>query len=155
MKNSKFFAIMGILLALVIVFSGCKKKKDDEPTVTQVKGSANFPAGTGGDLSNSKVSLYLTYDDWLENVPVKFGAVTGSGASVNFTLAGVLPGNYYLDIWKDNDFSGNWTVGDFVGWYGSGGLGAPSLTPFQIVDGQTFTANVNMYIIAKNGDLVK
>jgi hypothetical protein len=80
---------------------------------------------------------------------VKSVAVIGSGASVTFSMTGVLAGTYYLDVWKDIDNSGNWTVGDFVGWYGTGSLGSISLQPFQIGDGGTFTASIPMYILAK------
>lgn len=118
--------------------------------VTQVTGTANFPAGTSGDLSNAKVSLYTTLDNWNWNQPIKFGAVTGAGASVTFTLTNVNPGNYYLDVWKDIDNSATWSSGDYVGWYGSGGLGSPMLTEFQIAEGETFTVTVQMYIIAKD-----
>ena len=92
------------------------------------------------------MSIYTSWDNWASNQPIKFGAVTGSGASVSFTMTGVNPGNYYLDVWKDNDNDGFWTVGDFVGWYGSGGLGSPSLTEFQISEGQTVNVNVQMWI---------
>lgn len=118
-----------------------------QAAVTQVTGTAHFPAGTSGDLSNAKVSLYTSWDNWNANQPIKFGAVTGSGASVSFTVTGVNPGNYYLDVWKDIDNSGNWSTGDYIGWYGSGGLGSPVLTEFQISEGQTFSCTVDMYII--------
>lgn len=120
---------------------------------TQITGIAKFPAGTSGDLSNSKVSIYTSYENWYYNQPIKFGAVTGAGASVSFVLADVNPGNYYLDVWKDIDNSGTWTVGDYIGWYGSGGLGSPSLTEFQISKGETFSCSVNMYIIAKKSQI--
>ncbi|NOU46947.1 MAG: hypothetical protein HOO86_07795 [Bacteroidales bacterium] len=115
--------------------------------ITQVTGTARFPAGTSGDLSNAKVSIYTTLDNWDSNQPIKFGPVTGSGATVNFTLTGVNAGNYYLDVWKDIDNNGIWSVGDYVGWYGSGGLGSPALTEFQLAEGQTFNCTVDMYII--------
>lgn len=121
------------------------------PAVTQVTGTARFPAGVSGDLVNSKVSLYTSWDNWNANQPVKFASVTGSGPSVSFTIPNVNPGNYYLDIWKDMDNDANWSSGDYVGWYGSGGLGSPILTEFQIAQGQTFSCEVNMYIIAKSG----
>jgi hypothetical protein len=117
--------------------------------VTQITGTARFPAGTSGDLSNSKVSIYTSWDNWVNNQPIKFGPVTGAGATVNFTLSNVNPGNYYLDVWKDIDNSGTWTVTDYVGWYGSGGLGSPSLTEFQIAEGQTINCTVDMYILVK------
>ncbi len=116
--------------------------------VTQVTGTAKFPAGTSGDLSNSKVSLYTSLQNWEMNSPIKFGAVSGSGASVTFTLINVNPGNYYLDVWKDIDNSATWSGTDYVGWYGSGGLGSWSLTEFQITEGQTFNCSVDMYIVA-------
>lgn len=122
---------------------------------TKVTGTAHFPAGVSGDLSNAKVSIYTTWDNWNANQPIKFVAAIGSGAAVTFTMDNVLPGNYYLDVWKDIDNNAVWSSGDFVGWYGSGGLGSPQLTEFQITQGQTFTVDVQMYIIAKGAQLPK
>lgn len=124
---------------------------ENSPDVTQVVGTASFPAGTSGDLSNAKVSIYTSWDNWNANQPIKFTSAQGSGASVSFTITDINPGNYYLDVWKDNDNDAFWSVGDFVGWYGTGGLGSPSLTEFQIGEGETFNVSVSMYIIAKNG----
>lgn len=153
-KMKPLFAVGIILLSVTLIFSGCKKD-DPAPVVTQVKGTASFPAGTSGDLSNAKVSLYLTIDDWNSNSPIMFSAVTGGGASAAFTLSNLNAGNYYLDVWKDIDNSGDWSSGDYIGWYGSGGLGSPALTPFQLATGATFNCNVTMYIIAKGGMLRK
>jgi hypothetical protein len=122
---------------------------------TTIAGTAFFIAGVSGDLSNAKVSIYTTLDNWNFNQPIKFVGATGSGASVAFSMTNVLPGNYYLDVWKDIDNSGTWTAGDYVGWYGSGGLGAPALTEFQIVQDETKNFNVQMYIIAKGDKLPK
>lgn len=115
--------------------------------VTQITGTASFPAGVNGDLNNSMVALYTSIANWNVYSSIKFIAVSGSGASVSYTITGVNPGNYYLDVWKDNDNSGTWSVGDFVGWYGSGALAAPALTEFQISAGETKVINVNMIII--------
>jgi hypothetical protein len=149
MKKFNSLLVIGVILVTAaILFSGCKKK-DSTPAVTTVKGTVSFPAGVSGDLSNAKVSLYNSLTEWQNNVPVKFGAVTGSGASVTFSLTSILPGTYYLDVWKDIDNSGTWSIGDFVGWYGTGSIGSPTLTPFQVTEGSTMTANVTMFIIAK------
>jgi hypothetical protein len=142
--NLLSLSLIAIVLSIAVCSTGCKKDK-----VTKVTGKASFPAGVSGDLANSKVSLYTSYDNWFNNQPIKFVAVHGTGASVSFELTDVLPGNYYLDVWKDIDNSAEWSFGDFVGWYGSGGLGSPQLTEFQIADGQTFDVSVTMYIIAK------
>jgi hypothetical protein len=122
---------------------------------TTIAGTAFFIAGVSGDLSNAKVSIYTTLDNWNFNQPIKFVGATGSGASVAFSMTNVLPGNYYLDVWKDIDNSGTWTSGDYVGWFGSGGLGSPALTEFQIVQGETKNFNIQMYIIAKGDKLPK
>jgi len=122
---------------------------------TKVIGTAQFPAGTSGDLSNSKVSLYTSLENWNLNIPIKYAAVQGAGASVTFEITDVLPGNYLLDVWKDIDNSATWSLNDYVGWYGSGGLGSWSLTEFQIIEGQTFSCSVNMYIYAKGSGFPK
>ncbi|MBN1340370.1 MAG: PKD domain-containing protein [Bacteroidales bacterium] len=123
--------------------------------VTQVTGTASFPAGTNGDLGNAKVSIYTSWDNWFNNQPLKFVAVTGTGPNVNFTMTDIVQGAYYLDVWKDNDNDANWSIGDFVGWFGSGGLGSPNLTQFQISEGETKNVNITMYILAKGATFQK
>jgi uncharacterized protein (DUF2141 family) len=151
MKKINFFLIFAVVfLGATIVLSSCAKKSEDSaPTETTVKGTVTFPAGVSGDLSNAKVSLYTSITEWQNNIPVKYGSVVGAGANVTFSITGINPGTYYLDVWKDVDNSGNWSVGDFVGWYGTGSLGSISLQPFQISTGGTFNANITMYILAK------
>jgi multisubunit Na+/H+ antiporter MnhB subunit len=145
--------LTGVLfLTIAVLFSGCKKS---DTKTTTIKGTAYFPAGVSGDLSNAKVSIYTSLDNWNFNQPIKFVSAVGAGATVTFTMENVLAGNYYLDVWKDIDNTANWTSGDFVGWYGSGGLGSPALTEFQITDGQTLSFDVQMYIIAKGAKLPK
>jgi len=122
---------------------------------TKITGTAYFPAGVSGDLSNAKVSIYTDWDNWYYNQPIKFTGAQGSGASVTFSMSNVLPGNYYMDVWKDCDNDGNWTSGDFVGWYGGGGYGSPDLTEFQITQGETKNFSIQMYIIAKGVKLPK
>lgn len=146
-RNLRFVLLSGVvLLALSIILVSCKKEEDKN---TIVKGTAYFPAGTSGDLSNAKVSLYTSYDNWLNNQPIRFVSVSGAGASVTFEIKDVLAGNYYLDVWKDIDNDAFWSINDYVGWYGSGGLGAPSLTEFQVTDGQTLDFDIPMYILVK------
>ncbi len=141
-----------LLFVAMFLFTNCSKDDDDDdpvvviPGVTQVNGTASFAAGSSGDLSNAKISIYTSVQNWNTNTPVKFGAVSGSGASVSFNLSGMNPGNYYLDVWKDNDNSGTWNAGDFVGWYGSGGLGSPNLTEFQIAEEEAKTFSISMVI---------
>jgi hypothetical protein len=115
--------------------------------VTQITGTASFLAGTSGDLSNARASIYTTLQNWIDNVPIKFVAVSGAGATVNFTIPNVNPGNYYLDVWKDVDNNSFWSVDDYVGAYGNGGLGSSDVTEFQLAEGQTFNCSIRMYIL--------
>jgi hypothetical protein len=114
--------------------------------VTQVTGTASFPAGVNSDLNNSMVALYTSIANWNAYSPIKWVAISGSGANVSYTIPNVNPGNYYLDVWKDIDNDGAWSAGDFVGWYGSGALNAPNLTEFQVTEGETKVINVGMFI---------
>lgn len=118
-----------------------------QQSVTQITGSARFLAGTAGDLSNAKVSLYTNRDNWVNNNPIKWVAVSGFGANVSFTVTGINPGNYYLDVWKDNDNNGFWSAGDFVGIYGNINLGADGLTEIQVVQGQTVGVTIDMFVL--------
>lgn len=114
--------------------------------VTQITGSAGFLAGSAGDLSNAKVSIYTTRDNWNNNNPIKWVAATGNGARVTFAIPNINPGNYYLDVWKDNDNNGFWSAGDFVGVYGNINLGADGLTEIQVGSGQTVSVTIDMFI---------
>ncbi len=126
-----------------------------EEAATQINGTASFPAGYSGDLSNAKVSIYTSYDNWAYNIPLAYTAATGTGSSVSFSLTDIPAGIYYLDVWKDNDNSGDWSLGDFVGWYGDGGLGGPSLTEISIQDGQTKEITVSMIVISGKTNIPK
>jgi len=114
---------------------------------TQVVGQASFQAGVNGNLNNAQVGLYLSVNDWINYSPIKFSRITSSGAVVNYAITDVNPGNYYLDIWKDNDNDGAWSVGDFAGTLNSGALSAAGLVPFQIAVGETKTFNIDMVIL--------
>ncbi len=122
---------------------------------TKITGTASFPAGVNGDLTNSKASIYSSLENWNNNSPIRFVAVKGSGSSVTFSLDNVLPGNYYLDVWKDNDNNAIWSAGDFIGWYGSGGLGAPMLTEVQVTQGMTANVTINMLIIPNTPPVIQ
>jgi hypothetical protein len=123
---------------------------------TQVAGQALLRAGSNGDLGNSMAAVYRNVDEWANYMPVAYVRVQGSGPETSFTLSDLVPGVYYLDIWKDVDNSGTWSIGDFVGWYGNGALGAPALTPFMVREGQTkYVGDLPMYLITGAAQAVK
>jgi uncharacterized protein (DUF2141 family) len=118
--------------------------------ITQVTGTASFVAGVSGDLSNAKVSLYTSLENFELNQPVRSVAVQGSGGSVTFTISDILPGNYYLSVWKDNNNSQQLDNKDFIGIYGEINLGAYNFSELQVSAGQTFTCKIDMWILDFN-----
>ncbi|MBK8623708.1 MAG: DUF2141 domain-containing protein [Saprospiraceae bacterium] len=118
--------------------------------VTQVSGTASFVAGVSGDLSNAKVSLYTTLENFELNQPVRNVAVQGSGGNVTFTIPDVLPGNYYLSVWKDNNNSQELDNKDFIGIYGVINLGAYQFSELQVRQGETFNCKIDMWILDFN-----
>lgn len=128
----------------------------EPPRDTQVTGQASLRAGSNGDLGNSMAAVYSSLEEWANYMPVAFVRVDGSGAQTSFALSNLVPGVYYLDIWKDVDNSGDWSVGDFVGWFGNGALGSPALTPLMVRDGQTrYVGELPMYRITAAAQALK
>jgi hypothetical protein len=118
-----------------------------EQSVTQITGTASFLPGTAGDLNNAVVNVYTSRENWLAYSPIKKARITSVGAVANFTITGINPGNYYVDVWKDNDNNGFWSAGDFVGVFGRRDLGADGLSEIQIAQGQTVNISIDMIIL--------
>jgi hypothetical protein len=117
-------------------------------TPTRVIGTATFPAGVQGDLTNARIGLYASVSEWKAKQPLRSEATSGGSFSiVNFTLNDLVPGTYFLDLWKDNDSNSAWTKDDFAGWYGSGTPANPQLQSFEVRRGQTTKVNIQMYIL--------
>ncbi|MFA5815980.1 MAG: hypothetical protein WC865_10210 [Bacteroidales bacterium] len=141
-KNS-ILGMAGLFIGALLLFSSCKK---DDPIIvdkqTKITGTAKLQAGVSGNLGNAQVAIYMSTNDWDAYNPVAIGDVSGSGAKISFVFNDVVPGNYYLDVWVDADNSGDWSAGDLVGWYGSGALSSPSLSPFMVAEGKTYNHTI-------------
>jgi uncharacterized protein (DUF2141 family) len=112
-------------------------------SATVITGTLTLQPGVQGDLGNTQVAIYVNLNDWNTYNPVMYVAAAGTGASVTYTISNVPPGTYYLDVWKDNDGNSVWSSGDFVGWYGSGALSAPLLSPLAITQGETKVISIS------------
>jgi len=110
-----------------------------------IEGSATLAAGTTGDLSDAVVGLYQSIDDWNKYRPIFVTNVIGSGSQVHFLFDSINPGNYYLDIWADIDKSDDWSLGDIVGWYGTGTKNNPHLQAFIVSNGKTVSLNITCF----------
>lgn len=118
-------------------------------TTGTITGTASLPAGVPGNITNSLVSIYTSWDDWNNYRPLaSVASTTINDANISFTFTNVGPGTYYLDVWKDNDLSGRWSNGDFLGVYGTTVWPGMTLAPFQVIAGQT--KSITAIVIAIN-----
>jgi hypothetical protein len=107
--------------------------------VTQISGYAKLGPDETGNLEGVKVYLHPTGSS------VKTYDVTGSGSGVVFNLTGIDSGTYTLNIFKDTDGSGDDSMGDYFGWYGTGGIWSADMDFITVTEGQTFKCNIVMY----------
>jgi len=131
-----------LALALMVVVSCTKEEETPTPTTGTISGTIAFQAGVSGDLNNSRVAIYASFDDWLNDRTIVFTAATGGAASSTYSMSNITPGTYYLDVWKDNDASLTWSTGDVVGVYGTLQYPSATLSPFMVSAGQTSTIDV-------------
>jgi len=136
-----------LLFAMILVVSAVSCGGEDTPTTATITGTLTLQAGVTGDLNNTRVAIYTSYDDWAADRVLKSIAASGSGATATYTITDVAPGNYYLDAWKDTDNSMTWNLGDLFGVYGQSLWPAPQFTPFSVSAGETFTADVVMIVL--------
>jgi hypothetical protein len=106
----------------------------DRPT--GISGTASLANPTGdADLVGARLALYTSEAAWRNNNPWYSELVPASSPLVfNFTLVPIPPGVYYLDIWKELNGNGLRDDSDLVGFYGTGTLDDPELTPIEVVE---------------------
>ncbi len=136
-----------LLFAMVLAVSVLSCGGEEAETTATITGTITLPAGVSGDLNNARVAIYISYSDWQQDRVLKSVAATGSGASATYTMTDVAPGNYYLDVWKDNNNNQQWDAGDFFGVYGTSLWPVPQFTPFSVSAGQTFTADIELIVL--------
>jgi hypothetical protein len=149
-----------------VILAGCGKEEQSpmapprdlgggvaQNTDGTIQGQARRQPGQAGDLANAVVQIYATLEEWYYNEPILSVAVDGSGATVDFLLASLDPASYFLDVWLDRDDSQTWSAGDFVGWFGTGALGSPTLNRVMVREGKTTdVGTIQMYWIPTNAD---
>ena len=139
-----------LLLSLILVVSvscgGEENGTTPTPTTGTISGTLSLQAGVSGNLDNSRVAIYSSYDDWLNDRVLLFTASSG-GSPSTYSLGSVTPGTYYLDAWKDVNNNGLFDSGDLFGWYGTGQYPNPTLSPFSVSAGQTATINVTCIVL--------
>lgn len=144
MKNRHALLVI-LTLLLFALFLGCgDDKSTNPPTTGTISGKITLPAGSSGDINNTRVAIYANHDDWNNDRVLKSVAATNNGT---YSFTGITPGTYYLDAWKDNDNSKNLTTGDFFGVYGSGTYPNYTLSPFSVTAGQNVKISFEITIL--------
>jgi len=143
----KIFTAIIVTLIFVFFLAGCSK--DDKnpvatPTTGTISGTISLPPGAGGDVANTRVAIYQSFDDWANDRVLKNGACNTNGS---YSLADISPGSYYLDAWKDNNNNQQFDSGDFWGVYGSGTYPNYQPSPFSVAAGKTANITATIYPI--------
>lgn len=132
-----------VLILILFTLAACdsaavEPQPDPEPppTTGTITGTISLPPGSPGDVVNTRVAIYSSFDDWNND---RFVMQTAANAAGQYTLSNIVPGTYYLDAWKDNDGNGVWSAPDFVGVWGTLSASGTQLTPIPIAAGSTTT----------------
>lgn len=141
----KNWVLLIAMMTAMMMLTGCS----DDPTEPDpppppeeeafIKGSINLDPGVTIDLSNARVAVYATPEDWDYDAWVAQAAVIRSGNGFQFTVGPLNPGTYYLDIWKDRNNSGVIDPGDYFMVYRTG---QGALRPIQVLEHQTTTIGI-------------
>ncbi len=113
-------------------------------TTGTISGTISLPAGAAGDVTNTRVATYASFDDWAADRVLKFTACANTGA---YTIPDLPPGTYYMDAWKDMNGNSIIDLGDFFNVYGSGSYPNYQLSPVSVAAGQTVSVNFQVVIL--------
>ena len=111
----KLFAVLTALIAasLIVLLFGCESNSTyplSEKALGVVTGSIQLNPDLQGSVAHTRIALYRSTEDYAMRVAAAVGEADANG---NYVIAGVAPGRYYVDAWKDNDGNGGISRGDF------------------------------------------
>lgn len=103
-----FFVVITVTLSGV----GCKKEK--LPVTADLSVTCTALEGHDVELNNLRAELHstATYDNLKYNFQINASAAGASGQ-----ITELIPGRYFLVVWRDNDNDQKFSKGDFFGFY--------------------------------------
>ena len=141
-----FASLLPVLLVLAVSLSACDSGGDDDlpppppppppATTGSISGQIGLVPGVPGSVSNTRMALYTSIDDLINDRVVYQTAADGSG---NYTISNIVPGTYYIDAWKDNDGSGTVNGPDLYGFYQTTTTSGSNPSPLPIGAGTSQT----------------
>lgn len=141
--------IFSLFLLLAVLLTGCDSadpETNDPPPVTgSISGTISLPPGTAGDVVNTRVAIYSSFDDWVND---RFAQQTATQAGGAYAISDIVPGTYYMDAWKDNNNNGQIDGGDFFGVWGSLSAGGANLTPIPVAAGSDITVSFTITLVS-------
>jgi hypothetical protein len=151
------FSLLTLGIILLFVYGGCAEEETPvaptttsvqpttQPTTATATGRGSLPPGVSGSIGNTRVALYTSLDNWNLDVTFAFTACDGSG---NYTMSGLVPGNYFMDAWKDNDNDGFWgSSGDYIWIWGSGSYPNYTLSERSFPAGNPVVTDFEIFIV--------
>ena len=134
-----------LLALLTFAVTGCDSGSNEPaPTTGTISGTITLPAGAGGDIVNTRVSLFETLDEFTANSPTFTASTDASG---NFTFNNINPGSYFISAWKDNNNTARIDGGDFFGVIGTNQVEGFVPTRQQVIVGMNTGFNVTILIL--------
>ena len=150
----KYLKSLLLIIFLALVFVACDKEDSSDPvtppptpppaTTGTIAGVISVPPGSSFNASNARVSVYASFDDWLNDRTIQS---VGAGSSGNYTIGNLPPGTYYLDAWKDQNGDNVISLGDLFNVYGSGTWPNYQLSPISVAAGQTIPINLQLILL--------
>jgi hypothetical protein len=152
------FSLLTLGIVLIFLYGGCSEETDPVAPTTSVAtttttvsttatatGVGSLPPGVSGAIGNTRVALYTDLNNW--NLDITF-AFTACDASGNYSIGNFVPGNYFMDAWKDNDNNGAWgSSGDYVWVFGSGSYPNYTLSEKSFPAGTPVVTNFEVFIV--------
>lgn len=132
-----------VLTLFMLAAAGCDSA-EETPTTGTITGAISLPAGAGGDIVNTRVSLFASLDEFEANSPA---FTTTTDAQGNFSFENINPNSYFVAAWKDNNNSAVIDGGDFFGVIGTNQVEGFVPTRQQVVAGQNTGFNFTILIL--------
>lgn len=142
--------LVGVLgTAAIAVATGCgggdSGPAAPQPTAQGITGAVTVQPGSPADPTNARAAVYSSLADFGNDAWVQQVAVQRNGNAWSFSLD-LNAGNYYVDVWKDNNNNGLFDGGDIYGFYTTGQGGQPA--PVMVRDGQMSSISLEVRLSA-------
>ncbi|MEM6328479.1 MAG: hypothetical protein AAF791_15295 [Bacteroidota bacterium] len=144
MNRLLFTLALVLALPLTACDSGDPDVTPPPPATTgTVTGTITLPPGAPGDINNARVALYTDLINFNNDVFAYNTGVQGT----SYTIGNIVPGNYFLDVWKDTNNNNVIDTGDLYNYWGSTGQAGVPPTPVSIAAGQTATVSFQVVTV--------